>query len=71
MEREKLQKLVVIGTFIAGIAAAYLMHRRGEPLLGIAKRAITNPVGSLATEVQNAWSETDDAGGSSVSPATT
>jgi hypothetical protein len=57
MERDKLQRLIAVATFIAGVAAAYLMRRRGEPLLKIAKKAITNPVGSLATEVQNVWSE--------------
>jgi hypothetical protein len=57
MGRDKLQRLIVVATFIAGVAAAYLMRRRGEPLLNIAKKAITNPVGSLATEVQNARSE--------------
>jgi hypothetical protein len=61
MEQQRLQKLVVFATFIAGIAAAYLMHRRGEPVLRIAKKAITNPVGTFATEVQNAWSANDGA----------
>lgn len=62
MQREKLQRFIVVATFVAGVAAAYLMHRRGEPILGIAKKAITNPIGSLAVEVQNAWSETDEVG---------
>ena len=59
MEREQIQRLFVVATFIAGVTAAYLMHRRGVPLLGIAKKAITNPVGSLAAEVENAWSNDD------------
>jgi hypothetical protein len=64
MEREKLQRLIVVATFVAGVAAAYLMHRRGEPFLGIAKKTITNPVGALATEVKNAWSANDNEGSS-------
>lgn len=69
MERDQIQRLFVVATFIAGVAAAYLMHRRGVPLWGIAKKAITNPVGSLATEVENAWSNND--AHESVSPTAT
>jgi len=57
MERYKVQRLVVFATFVAGVASAYLMHRRGESILGIAKKAFTNPIGSLASEVQNVWKE--------------
>jgi hypothetical protein len=51
MERERLRKLFVLATIISGVAAAYLMYRRGEPLGTIAARTITNPVGSLISEV--------------------
>jgi len=39
---------------VSGCVAAYLMYRRGESLGTIARRTITNPVGSLVTEVKNA-----------------
>jgi hypothetical protein len=51
MERERLRKLFVLATIISGVAAAYLMYRRGEPLGAIVARTITNPVGSLISEV--------------------
>jgi hypothetical protein len=54
MEREDLRKLIVAGMVISGIAAAVLMFRRGESLFGIARKTITNPVGSLINEVQTA-----------------
>jgi hypothetical protein len=51
MERETLRKLFVFATIASGVAAAYLMYRRGEKLGTIATRTITNPVGSLIAEV--------------------
>jgi hypothetical protein len=54
MEQEKLKRLFVIATIISGVAAAYLMYRRGESLGAIAKKTLTNPVGALASEVRNA-----------------
>ena len=51
MERETLRKLFVFATIASGVAAAYLMYRRGETLGTIATRTITNPVGSLISEV--------------------
>jgi putative effector of murein hydrolase len=51
MERETLRKLFVYASVISGIVAAYLMYRRGESLGTIATKAITNPVGSLISEV--------------------
>ena len=53
MERERLRKLFVLATIISGVAAAYLMYRRGESLGAIAARTITNPVGSLISEVSS------------------
>jgi hypothetical protein len=51
MERETLRKLFVFATIASGVVAAYLMYRRGEALGTIARRTITNPVGSLISEV--------------------
>jgi hypothetical protein len=53
MEQERLRRLFVLATVICGVAAAYLMYRRGEPLGAIAKKTITNPVGALASEMGN------------------
>ena len=40
----------VYATVIAEFMAAYLMYRRGESLIAIARQTVTNPVGSLASE---------------------
>jgi hypothetical protein len=40
------------GTIVAGAIAAYLMYRRGESMGTIAVRTVTNPVGSLVSELQ-------------------
>jgi hypothetical protein len=60
MEREELvesrrsmSKLILFATIASGVIAAYLMYRRGESLGTIAKQAVTNPIGSLMTEVKN------------------
>jgi hypothetical protein len=42
------------GTIVAGAVAAYLMYRRGEAMGTIAVRTVTNPVGSLVSELQTA-----------------
>jgi hypothetical protein len=54
MEQERLRRLFVLATIISGVAAAYLMYRRGESLGAIVKQTITNPVGTLASEVRGA-----------------
>ncbi len=41
-------------TIAAGATAAYLMYRRGESLPSIAKSAMTNPIGTFASEVKQA-----------------
>ena len=41
-------------TILAGATAAYLMYRRGESLPNIAKNAMTNPIGTFASEVKQA-----------------
>jgi hypothetical protein len=38
---------------ISGFVAAYLMYKRGESMMAIARKTVTNPVGSLVSEVQN------------------
>ena len=48
------RKLIVWGSVAAGVVAAYLMYKRGTPLLTIARKTITNPVGSLVTEMRGA-----------------
>lgn len=54
MERHTLKKLLVLASLASGVAAAYLMYRRGESLFAIATKTVTNPVGALASEVGNA-----------------
>lgn len=49
-----MRKFVVWGSVIAGAVAAYLMYKRGAPIMDIAKKTIGNPVGSLVTELKNA-----------------
>ncbi len=44
------------GTIVAGAVAAYMMYRRGESLGAIAARTVTNPVGSLVSELKTASS---------------
>ena len=48
-----MNRLVLFATIASGIIAAYLMYKRGESIGTIAKNAITNPIGSLVTEVKN------------------
>lgn len=49
-----MRKVIILGMVVSGIVAAYLMYRRGESIPSIAKQTVTNPVGSLVTEVKNA-----------------
>jgi hypothetical protein len=42
------------GTIAAGVLAAYLMRRRGESLGTIAVKTVTNPIGTLVSELQEA-----------------
>ena len=48
-----LSKMIVYATVISGFVAAYLMYRRGESMVSIARKTVTNPVGSLVSEVQD------------------
>jgi hypothetical protein len=45
--------IIVCATVISGFVAAYLMYRRGESMMAIARKTVTNPVGSLVSEVKN------------------
>jgi len=49
-----MKRLALFATVACGFVAAYLMYLRGESLGSIAKQIITNPVGSLVSEVKNA-----------------
>ncbi len=49
-----MRKFLVYASVAAGIAAAYLMYRRGETPINIAKKTLTHPVGSLFSEVEQA-----------------
>jgi hypothetical protein len=51
--RGSMSRLILFATIASGIIAAYLMYKRGEPIGTIAKNTITNPIGSLVTEVKN------------------
>jgi hypothetical protein len=53
-EHRVLRKLIFFATIASGVIAAYLMYRRGESILSITTQAVTNPVGSLISEVKNA-----------------
>jgi hypothetical protein len=48
-----LSKIIVYASVISRFVAAYLIYKRGEPLIAIARQTVTNPVGSLVSEVQN------------------
>ena len=48
-----LSKLIVYVTVLCGFVAAYLMYKRGESVVSIARKTVTNPVGSLVSEVKN------------------
>ena len=52
-EHSTLSKLIVYATVISGFVAAYLMYKRGESLVAIARQTVTDPVGSLVSEVKN------------------
>ena len=48
-----LSKIIVYATVVSGLVAAYLMYKRGESMVAIARKTVTNPVGSLVSEVRN------------------
>ncbi len=49
-----MKRLIFWCTIAAGATAAYLMYRRGESVVTIAQRIITNPVGTFTAEVRQA-----------------
>ena len=50
--QSSMKRVILFATIASGFVAAYLMYRRGESLGSIAKQTITNPVGSLISEVK-------------------
>jgi hypothetical protein len=56
MEGGTMKRALFWGTLVAGAVAAYMMYRRGESLGVIAAHTVTNPVGSLVTELKTASS---------------
>ena len=52
-KRSSARKLILLATVASGFVAAYLMYRRGASLGSIASQTLTNPVGSLVSEVKN------------------
>jgi hypothetical protein len=48
------RKLIVWGSVISGVVAAYLMYKRGASVMSIAKKTVTNPVGALVGELRGA-----------------
>ncbi len=51
--QSSMSKVILYATVVSGLVAAYLMYRRGESLFSIARKSVTNPVGSLVSEVKN------------------
>jgi hypothetical protein len=47
-----MKRFLFFATIAAGVTAAYLMQKRGESLGTILKKAITNPLGTLAEELK-------------------
>jgi hypothetical protein len=50
--QSSMKRVILFATIASGFVAAYLMYRRGESLGSIAKQTITNPFGSLISEVK-------------------
>jgi hypothetical protein len=48
----KMRRFVLIATIAAGVTAAYLMQKRGESLMTIVKKTVSNPLGALADELK-------------------
>jgi hypothetical protein len=51
--RNTVSKVIFYATVFSGFVAAYLMYRRGESVVTIARKTVTNPIGSLVSEVKN------------------
>ena len=50
-----MKKLIFWASVVSGVAAAYMMYRRGESMGSIAKQTLSNPVGTFAHEVKEAF----------------
>lgn len=50
-----MKKLFFWASVISGVAAAYMMYKRGESIGSIARQTLNNPVGTLAHEVKEAF----------------
>ncbi len=46
-----MRKLIFWTSVISGVAAAYLLYKKGVPAGTIASKIITNPVGTLINEL--------------------
>ncbi len=51
-----MRRFIFWGTLAAGVAAAYLMTKRGASFGEIASKTLRNPVGAFSNEVKNAFS---------------
>ncbi|MBS1813246.1 MAG: hypothetical protein JSS87_00045 [Acidobacteria bacterium] len=47
-----MRRIFMWGAVASALAAAYMMHRRGEPLFKIARTTVFHPFGALKTEVK-------------------
>lgn len=47
-----MKRFVFLATLAAGVTAAYLMQKRGESLLTIMKKTLSNPLAALADELK-------------------
>jgi hypothetical protein len=50
---KSLSKVIIYCTVIFGFVAANLTYPRGESMLSIARKTVSNRVGSLVSEVKN------------------
>jgi|GEM_PF-4952915 len=48
----KMKRFVFLATLAAGVTAAYLMQKRGESLVSIVKKTLSNPLAALADELR-------------------
>lgn len=51
-----MKKVIFWGTMAAGVAAAYLMVKRGAPLTEVLTNTLRNPFGALGNEIHQALS---------------
>jgi hypothetical protein len=49
-----MRRLIIWGSVVSGVVAAYLMYKRGESVGAIARKATLHPVGSLVSELRGA-----------------